>query len=35
MLRLVALVISISVLFPWLSSERRKRMRIFFLHWAR
>ncbi|CAB1103465.1 unnamed protein product [Ectocarpus sp. CCAP 1310/34] len=34
MLRLVALVISISVLFPWLSSERRGRMRIFFLHWA-
>eukprot|EP00752_Nemacystus_decipiens_P008223 g7353.t1 len=33
MLRLVALVISISVLFPWLSSERRGRMRIFFLHW--
>lgn len=33
MLRLVALMISISVLFPWLSSERRGRMRIFFLHW--
>lgn len=26
-------MISISVLFPWLSSERRDRMRIFFLHW--
>eukprot|EP00903_Cladosiphon_okamuranus_P019508 g17939.t1 len=33
MLRLVALVISISVLFPWLDAERRGRMRIFFLHW--
>lgn len=33
MLRLVALVISISVLFPWLDSDRRGRMRIFFLHW--
>lgn len=33
MLRLVALVISISVLFPWLDPERRGRMRIFFLHW--
>lgn len=35
MLRLLALVISISVFFPWLSSHRRERMRIFFLHWAR
>lgn len=33
LLRLVALMISISVLFPWLNSARRKRMRIFFLHW--
>ena len=33
MLRLVALVFSVSVLFPWLSSGRRGRMRIFFLHW--
>lgn len=33
MLRLVALMISISVLFPWLNSDRRKRMRVFFLHW--
>ena len=33
MLRLVALVISVSVLLPWLDSDRRGRMRIFFLHW--
>lgn len=35
MLRLFAFVISMSVFFPWLSSQRRAHMRIFFLHWAR
>ncbi|CAN0189335.1 unnamed protein product, partial [Pylaiella littoralis] len=34
MLRLFAFVISMSVFFPWLSSQRRAHMRIFFLHWA-
>ncbi|CAM9962234.1 unnamed protein product, partial [Laminaria digitata] len=33
-LRLVALCVSISVMFPWVCPVRRGRMRIFFLHWA-
>lgn len=32
-LRLAALMASVSVMFPWLSFEKRNRMRVFFLHW--
>lgn len=35
MLRVISLLISLSMVFPWLDSKRRAHMPLFCLHWIR